>query len=114
MVKLYATGIGFTARFKKIEFGSVTTVCSEKKTQNCDWHVHVVLCRHNGNFRIKKLNNEHTCIGRFQGRRNKMMASKVVASLMCETIAKDPYLPAKDIVRRFKESYGVELPNWNA
>lgn len=64
-------------------------------------------------FVLKKLNNEHTCIGRFQGRRNKMMTLKVVTSLILETIAKQLHLLAKDIVTRFKESSGVELPYWN-
>ncbi|KAM7481912.1 hypothetical protein LguiB_006495 [Lonicera macranthoides] len=75
MVKLYAIEIGFTARFKKNEFGRVIAVCSERDTQHCDWHVHAVLCHYN---------------------------------------AKQPHLLAKDIVRKFKESYGIELPYWNA
>ncbi|KAM7519811.1 hypothetical protein LguiB_018773 [Lonicera macranthoides] len=42
------------------------------------------------------------------------MTSNVVAPLLSETIAKEPHMAAKHIVRKFKEFYGVKFSYWNA
>lgn len=60
------------------------------------------------------MNNECTCIGRLQGKRDKMMTTNVNVSIISNYVRKCSRISGKEIIKTFKESYGIELPYWNA
>ncbi|KAM7465917.1 hypothetical protein LguiB_013479 [Lonicera macranthoides] len=114
MLGRYAIAIGFEVRFKKNDASRVTAYCSKRDSEGCAWFVHAVMARTDGRFYIKKLINEHTCIGRMMCKRSKMLTSKVVASVIEDKFRAEPWLTPKDVMKTMKSDYGISVPYWNA
>ena len=110
----FCIAMGVEVEFKKNHRNRVTAVCSRSVDEGCKWFVHAVLRRSDGSFVIKKLVNEHTCTGRFMGRKTKMTRSKVVASVIADKMESEPNMAAKDVVKSMKRDYGITVPYWNA
>ncbi|KAM7465072.1 hypothetical protein LguiB_012634 [Lonicera macranthoides] len=106
----YCIACGFEVDFKKNDHSRVTVVCSKSEIEGCEWFIHAVLRRSDGNFIIKKLVNEHTCSGRMMGGKSKMVRSKVVASVLSDNVHSDHLLTAKEVVKNLKREYGITVP----
>ncbi|KAM7489706.1 hypothetical protein LguiB_027190 [Lonicera macranthoides] len=110
----HCIAMGFEVKFKKNHLTRVTAVCSKSEFEGCGWLVHVVLRGSDGSFVIKKLVNEHICIGRLMGRKSKMTCSKVVASVIANKVEFEPSLSAKDVVKSMQKECRITISYWNA
>ncbi|KAM7509581.1 hypothetical protein LguiA_020034 [Lonicera macranthoides] len=110
----YSILLGFSFDYVYNDKDRVTAKCSRKEEDGCERRVQASKNRANGLFYIQKLNNIHTCSGRYRTRKNKKLNSSLVASLVMDKIRDNPRLRPKDIVSDFKGSYGLDISYWNA
>ncbi|XP_050113356.1 uncharacterized protein LOC126591625 [Malus sylvestris] len=112
-LKKYAVEAGFKFSYVKNDKERVTATCT-KKLDGCPWRVHASVCRTNGYFYIRRLNNNHTCSGRIRERRSKMMNSSIVSSIVADQIRSNPLIKPTDIIKNFKQNYGLDISYYNA
>ncbi|XP_070674853.1 uncharacterized protein [Malus domestica] len=112
-LKKYAVEVGFKFSYVKNDKERVTATCT-KKLDGCPWRVYASVCRTNGYFYIRRLNNNHTCSGRIRERRSKMMNSSIVSSIVADQIRSNPLIKPTDIVKNFKQNYGLDISYYNA
>ncbi|OVA07378.1 hypothetical protein BVC80_985g4 [Macleaya cordata] len=106
----YSIESGYGIKLSKNEPKRVTVVCSKKEQLGCLFKVHA--CRKFNLphlFMIKELNLNHTCGAGFRDTRRPPMSSRLVKCLMLKELMDNPSTKPKDIIKRFKTYYGVDL-----
>ncbi|RXH92644.1 hypothetical protein DVH24_033540 [Malus domestica] len=99
--------MGFEFEYVANKYKRITTSCIKK-------YIEVVCGVANGHFVIRTLNNQHTCTGRIRERKNGMMTSKLVCSILVEQIRSNPHIKPIQIVDDFKKNYGLDVSYYNA
>ncbi|XP_020419547.1 uncharacterized protein LOC109949184 [Prunus persica] len=110
----YALEVGFNFEYAGNDKKRVVAVCSNKKLEGCSWRVYASRCEATGSFVIRTLNNVHTCAGRIQESKSKMMRSRVVSSLIVDRIRAKPELKPVEIIHEFKDYYGIDISYYHA
>ncbi|KAM1751061.1 hypothetical protein FF1_009174 [Malus domestica] len=107
---MYAFAMGFRFAYVKNDKDRVIAECFKKISDGCNWRVYASVCRLNGFFYIKTLNNVHTCTGVNREEKSKMMNAKIVSSILVDQIRGKPSIKPVDIVKDFKQNYGLDIP----
>ncbi|BFG34699.1 hypothetical protein CerSpe_209720 [Prunus speciosa] len=105
----YAFATGFRFAFVKNEKERVIAECFKKISDGCNWRIHASVCRLNGFFYIKSLNKVHTCTGAICEEKSKMMSSRIISSVLVDRIQEEPFIKPVDIVKDFKQNYGLDI-----
>ncbi|CAL9001563.1 unnamed protein product, partial [Prunus brigantina] len=105
----YALEVGFNFLYAGNDKKRVIAVCSNKKLEGCSCRVYASRCEATGCFVIRTLNNVHTCAGWIRESKSKMMRSHVVCSLFVDKIRAKPELKPVEIIRDFKDYYGIDI-----
>ncbi|XP_024200636.2 uncharacterized protein LOC112203979 [Rosa chinensis] len=84
--------------------------CAKRYSDGCQWSICALKNKVNGFFYIKKLNNVHTCKGILRQQKSKLLGSNVVKSEIANELKSNPQLKPKEIVSRFKHSFGLDVP----
>ncbi|XP_062009771.1 uncharacterized protein LOC133726269 [Rosa rugosa] len=87
----------------------VIAECAKRYSDGCQWSIRALKNKVNGFFYIKKLNNVHTCKGVLRQQKSKLLGSHVVKSEIANELKSNPQLKPKEIVSRFKHSFGLEV-----
>ncbi|CAL2264962.1 unnamed protein product [Prunus armeniaca] len=113
-LRKYAVGMGFRFVYQSNDKSRVIADCFKKKSDGCKWRVYASLCQANGFFYIRTLNNVHTCMGVGREKKSKMITSKMISSIVVDKIREKPSIKPIDIVKDFKQNYGLEISYYNA
>ncbi|CAL2264960.1 unnamed protein product [Prunus armeniaca] len=105
----YAAHMRFRIAYVKNDKERVLAECFKKISDGCNWRIYACLCRGNGFFYIRSLNNVHTCTPVVDEQKSKMMSSKVVSSVLVDQIREKPTIKPADIVKDFKQKYGLDI-----
>ncbi|CAN6719046.1 unnamed protein product [Malus baccata var. baccata] len=107
---MYALAMGFRFAYAKNDKYRVVAKCFKKISDGCHWHVFASVCRLNGFFYIKTLTNVHTCTGANREEKSKMMSARIVSSVLVDQIWEKQSIKIVDIVKDFKQNYGLDIP----
>ncbi|CAN6557189.1 unnamed protein product [Malus baccata var. baccata] len=110
----YAVGMGFRFVYLSNDKARVIAECSKKSSDGCKWRVCASVCRANGFFYIKTLNNVHSCTGVVREQNSGMITSKMISSLLVDQIREKPSIKPIDIVKDVKQNYGLDISYYNA
>ncbi|MQM11173.1 hypothetical protein Taro_044077, partial [Colocasia esculenta] len=103
----YAISRGFDFTFIKNDSARVTVHC---KIATCGWSVHAIRNGLGPHFKIKSLNNVHTCGGGLSTQKHPRASKKWVSAIVQEKIVDAPLYRPKDIKKDIFREYGVDLP----
>ena len=106
---LFAVEMGFMFRYTRNDKWRVSAVCSQKESQNCEWHVNASACPTNKFFYINQLTNVHTCSSVLRTRSHALMSSSHVKMLIIDEFRSNPSLKTKDIINRMLNSFGIDI-----
>ncbi|KDP28332.1 hypothetical protein JCGZ_14103 [Jatropha curcas] len=105
-LRRYSIAHGFKCKFKHNDATRVSAKC---KAEGCPWRIHASKLSTTPLFRIKKLNEIHTC-GAGTGRLNRPQASrKLVATIVKEKLKDSPNFRPKEIANQIRQEFGIEL-----
>ncbi|KAI8563710.1 hypothetical protein RHMOL_Rhmol03G0130000 [Rhododendron molle] len=107
----YAIENDFMYRLVKNDQLRVTAVCV---IERCEWHVHAIVNRTNGVFRIKKCHNQHNCGSTYRTNKYKRVSSSLVADEIAEIVEKKPKTSPVDMLDWFTDKYGLDLCYYSA
>ncbi|XP_062017896.1 uncharacterized protein LOC133734288 isoform X1 [Rosa rugosa] len=107
-LRMYAIEMGFRFVYTRNDKFRVIAECF-KKSEGCNWHIFGASCQANGYFYIRSLNNVHTCTSCTRGPKSKMMSSKIISSVIVDQIREKPTIKPADIVKDFKQQYGLDI-----
>ncbi|CAN6692165.1 unnamed protein product [Malus baccata var. baccata] len=113
-LRKYAVGMGFSFVYLSNKKARVIAECSKKSSDGCKWRVCASVCRANGFFYIKTLNNVHSCTGVVHEQNSAMITSKMISSLFVEQIREKPSIKPIDIVKDVKQNHGLDISYYNA
>ncbi|KAI8563707.1 hypothetical protein RHMOL_Rhmol03G0130000 [Rhododendron molle] len=102
----YAIENDFMYRLVKNDQLRVTAVCV---IERCEWHVHAIVNRTNGVFRIKKCHNQHNCGSTYRTNKYKRVSSSLVADEIAEIVEKKPKTSPVDMLDWFTDKYGLDF-----
>lgn len=105
----YAFEIGFRVHYVRNDRTRVIAECLKKISDGCNWHIHASKCRLNGFFYIKTLNNVHTCARVIPEETSKLTTSMIISSVLVDQIRDKPSIKPTDIVKDFKQKYGLDV-----
>lgn len=106
---MYAIEMGFCFVYVRNDKFRVIAECFKKNSDGCNWRIFGALCQANGFFYIRTLNNVHTCTSSIRGPKSKMMSSKIISSVIMDQIREKPTMTPADIVKNFKQKYGLDI-----
>ncbi|XP_021613274.1 uncharacterized protein LOC110615610 isoform X2 [Manihot esculenta] len=105
-LRRFSIAHGFKCKFKHNDATRVSAKC---KAEGCPWRIHVSKLSTTPFFRIKTLNETHTC-GAGTGRINRPQASrKLVATIVKEKLRDTPNSKPKEIANQIRQEFGIEL-----
>ncbi|XP_050109579.1 uncharacterized protein LOC126588521 [Malus sylvestris] len=105
----YAAQMRFRLVYAKNDKERITAECFKKISDGCKWRIHASLCGGNGFFYIRSLNNVHTCTSDYEKQKTRSMGSKVISSVLMDQIREKPMIKPTDIVKDFKQKYGLDI-----
>ncbi|KAG8388477.1 hypothetical protein BUALT_Bualt02G0129800 [Buddleja alternifolia] len=100
----YAVANRFGYKLKKNESSRVSGICVE---EGCSWHIYASWVPASESFRIKKLNNSHTCGG--ESWKNAHPARKLLVSVIKDKLRDSPHHKPKEIAKSISRDFGIEL-----
>ncbi|XP_026384403.1 uncharacterized protein LOC113279987 [Papaver somniferum] len=112
IVEKYNHFFGRKVRVVKRNPERYTVECFYKEQFTCDWMFHAAPKTSNvkGHLFFKSYNGEHTCCaGYSDGTKTDPVTRELVKSLIFDQIEQNPNKKVRDIVREFKNDYGLEL-----
>ncbi|XP_004292417.1 PREDICTED: uncharacterized protein LOC101299742 [Fragaria vesca subsp. vesca] len=83
--------------------------CAKRESEYCKWHVRALKCNVNDFFYIKELDNNHTCKGVLREQTSSHLGSHVVKSEISNELKANPTLKPRQIMDRFKHSFGLDI-----
>ncbi|KAL9360235.1 hypothetical protein Peur_048358 [Populus x canadensis] len=105
-LRKYSIAQGFTVKFKKNDSMRVSVKCS---VDGCPWRIFASRLSTTHLFRIKRLNEIHTC-GAGTGTDSHPRASKkVVEGIVKEKLHDSPNVKPKEIANQIQQEFGIEL-----
>ncbi|KAL6129676.1 hypothetical protein ACLB2K_073025 [Fragaria x ananassa] len=105
----YAIELGFTFKFKRNNAQRIIAECAKRESEHCKWHVRALKCAVNDFFYIKELDNNHTCKGVLREQTSSHLGSHVVKSEISNELKANPTLKPRQIMDRFKHSFGLDI-----
>lgn len=100
----YAIAHRFVFKLKKNDSNRASGVCVE---EGCPWSIHASWVPASQSFRIKKLNNSHTCGG--ESWKNAHPAKKLLVSVIKDKLRDSPHHKPKEIAKSISQDFGIEL-----
>ncbi|MQM04612.1 hypothetical protein Taro_037414 [Colocasia esculenta] len=104
----YVISRGFDFTFIKNDSTRVTVHC---KIATCAWSLHANRIGLGPQFKIKSLNNVHSCGGGLSTQKHPRASKKWVSTIVQEKIVDAPLYRPKDIKKDIFREYGVDLPS---
>ncbi|XP_050236963.1 uncharacterized protein LOC126686777 [Mercurialis annua] len=105
-LRRYCIALGFKCKFKHNDNARVSAKC---KAEGCPWRFHASRLSTTQLFRIKTMNDTHTC-GAGTGVGNGLKASrKMVATIAKEKLRDSPNFTPKEIAKQIQQEFGIEL-----
>ncbi|XP_015572423.1 uncharacterized protein LOC107260938 [Ricinus communis] len=105
-LRRYCIALGFKCKFKHNDNARVSARC---KAEGCPWRMHASRLSTTQLFRIKTMNETHTC-GAGTSRVNRPNASrKMVATIAKEKLRDSPNFTPKEIAKQIQQEFGIEL-----
>ncbi|XP_004291625.1 PREDICTED: uncharacterized protein LOC101291204 [Fragaria vesca subsp. vesca] len=105
---MYAIEMGFRFVYTRNDKFRVVAECF-KKSDGCRWNILGALCQENGYFYIRSLNKVHTCTSCTGGPKSEMISSRIIYSVIVDQIREKPTIKPADIVKDFKQLYGLDI-----
>ncbi|KAL6205353.1 hypothetical protein ACLB2K_022614 [Fragaria x ananassa] len=106
----YAFEMGFRIRYLRNYRTHVIAECRKKLSDGCSWRIHACKCQVNAFFYLRTLNNVHTCERViFPEQASKLTTSMIISSVLVDQIREKPYIKPTDIVKDFKQKYGLDV-----
>ncbi|XP_062021203.1 uncharacterized protein LOC133737714 [Rosa rugosa] len=105
----YAIETSFLFKYTQNTSSRVIAECAKRYFDGCQWSIRALKNNVNDFFYIKKLNNVHTCKGVLRQQKSKLLGSHVVKSEIANELKSNPQLKPKEIVSRFKHSFGLDV-----
>ncbi|XP_040372885.1 uncharacterized protein LOC112195144 [Rosa chinensis] len=105
----FAIETGFLFKYTRNTSSRVIAECAKRYSDGCQWSIRALKNKVNGFFYIKKLDNVHTCKGVLRQQKSKLLGSHVVKSEIANELKSNPQLKPKEIVSRFKHSFGLDV-----
>ncbi|KAL6206202.1 hypothetical protein ACLB2K_023451 [Fragaria x ananassa] len=106
----FAIEKGFLFDYAKNDNLRVSATCSKKESEKCEWYIYVSIEKASGFFVIRKSVNTHSCLGIVRHENHKKLGSKVISSIIVDKVKSDPLIKPTNIVKNFKEEYGLVIP----
>ena len=106
----FAIEKGFLFDYAKNDNLRVNATCSKKESEKCEWYIYASIEKASGFFVIRKLVNTHSCLGIMRHEKHKKLGSKVISSIIVDKVKSDPLIKPTNIVKNFKEEYGLVIP----
>lgn len=110
----FAIEKGFLFDYAKNDSLRVSATCSKKESEKCEWYIYASIEKASGFFVIRKLVNTHSCLGIVRHEKHKKLGSKVISSIIVDKVKSDPLIKPTNIVKNFKEEYGLVIPYYMA
>ncbi|XP_058102768.1 uncharacterized protein LOC131246545 [Magnolia sinica] len=112
-LRMYAIAKGYAL---KTIYSSQSRVTAKCRAQGCPWRVHASRLASMKRFKIRKMNNVHTCGG--VGKDSHPNASNIwIASIIKDKLRDKPHYKPKEIVNDIYQEYGINVTYrraWNA
>lgn len=105
----FAIESGFMFAYKRNCPSRVIAHCSKRHCDGCQWFVRALKNNVNGFFYIKELNNIHTCKGVLRQQKSQLLGSHIVKSVISDELKSNPGVKPKEIISRFKNSFGLDV-----
>lgn len=106
----YAFEMGFRIRYLRNYRTHVIAECRKKLSDGCSWRIHACKCQVNAFFYLRTLNNVHTCERViFPEQASKLTTSMIISSVLVDQIREKQYIKPTDIVKDFKQKYGLDV-----
>ncbi|KAL8057364.1 hypothetical protein ABFX02_04G179850 [Erythranthe guttata] len=100
----YAIAHRFVYKLKKNDSNRASGICVE---EGCTWSIHASWVPASLLFRIKKLNDTHTCGG--ESWKNAHPAKKLLVSVIKDRLRDSPHDKPREIARSISRDFGIEL-----
>ncbi|RWR93317.1 hypothetical protein CKAN_02256200 [Cinnamomum micranthum f. kanehirae] len=105
-LRKYAITRGFVLQYVKNESARVTAKC---KANGCPWRVHASRLPKMQRFRLRKINDEHTCGGGVGKDGHPQATNHWIASIVKEKLRVNPQLKPREIAEDISRDYGINL-----
>ncbi|KAG5231616.1 MuDR family transposase [Salix suchowensis] len=105
-LRKYSIAQGFTVKFKKNDSMRVSAKCS---VDGCPWRIFASRLSTTHLFRIKRLNEIHTCGNGTSTDSHPRASKKVVEGIVKEKLRDSPNVKPKEIANQIQQEFGIEL-----
>lgn len=100
----YSIAHRFVYKLKKNDSNRASGICVE---EGCSWSIHASWVPASQSFRIKKLNNTHTCGG--ESWKNAHPAKKLLVSVIKDRLRDSPHHKPREIAKSISRDFGIQL-----
>ncbi|KAL8464726.1 hypothetical protein ACS0TY_034292 [Phlomoides rotata] len=105
----YSSQNRFKFKYLRNDYRYIHVICIESDNCDCDWFIKAKRKKLDSHFIISEVQLIHKCCSKVVTNDTKSLGPRIISKLVLQSVRANPMICPKEIIRIFKDSYGIDL-----